>query len=181
MKNKAIDARNYGYSSGDAILPDANFWIYLYGPQSPKSNWVVNTYSSVYQKLLAGKAKLFLEVLVLSEFINKWARIEWKLANSGIEFKDWRKTSAFPPVAQVISAEAAKIVSKCAAVEHSFNEWKLSDLLNDFGSGVHDFNDQLIVETCRKHGLTMLTNDADFTEGGVTVLTANNRLLSACP
>ena len=57
----------------------------------------------------------------------------------------------------------------------------LADLLNDFSTGAFDCNDQFLVECCRKHGLCMLTNDWDFTEGGITVYTANNRLLTACP
>jgi predicted nucleic acid-binding protein len=181
MKNKALDARSYGFSSSDSILPDANFWLYLYGPQSPTANWAVKTYAGVFQKLLSGKAQLFLDVLILSEFINKWARIEWQLSSAGAKFKDWRKTKPFQSVAPAISTGAAKIIGLCSSIEHSFNEWKLNEILNDYSSGIYDINDQLIIETCRKHSLHMLTNDSDFVEGGVTVFTANDRLLRACP
>ena len=36
-------------------------------------------------------------------------------------------------------------------------------------------------DVCRKHGISPLTNDGDFTEGGISVFTANGKLIRACP
>jgi len=69
----------------------------------------------------------------------------------------------------------------CQPLDHPFSEWNHAQMLVDFGTGGADWNDQLLVENCRKHGISPLTNDGDFTEGGISVFTANNRLLVACP
>jgi predicted nucleic acid-binding protein len=181
MKNKARDARSYRFAATDSLLPDANFWLYLYAPQPPSATWAVNAYSAIYKSLLTAKARLFLDVLILSEFINSYARLEWNIAATGQDFKTFRKSSAFKTVAQDIANRANRILKDAVPLDHHFTNWKLADLLNDFSTGGFDCNDQLLVESCRKHSLSLLTNDADFTEGGLTVYTANNRLLTACP
>jgi predicted nucleic acid-binding protein len=181
MKNKAFDARSHQFSKSDAILVDANIWLYLNGPASTSARWA-NTYSSVFSRILSAGSFLFMDVLVLSEFINRFARLEMRrLQPHQRDFKAFRGSTDFPPVARSIESQVNQILMVCRPVDHPFSEWKLSDLLNDFGSGTVDWNDQLITENCRKHGLAILTNDGDFTEGGISVFTANNRLLTACP
>jgi hypothetical protein len=39
-------------------------------------------------------------------------------------------------------------------------------------------NDALIL---RRAAPTLVTNDGDFSEGGIAILTAHNKLLAACP
>ena len=63
----------------------------------------------------------------------------------------------------------------------SFDEAAIGVMLTDFGSGFTDWNDQLIVESCRHHCCKLLTNDSDHTEGGIEILTTHPRLLRACP
>lgn len=181
MKNKAFDARSHPFSDSDAILVDANIWLYLYGPASTSATWA-GTYSGVFSRILSAGSLLFLDVLVLSEFINQFARLEMRRLQPGqYNFKAFRGSASFPPVARSIESQVNQILMVCRPMDHPFSEWNLSDLLNDFGTGTMDWNDQVITENCRKHGLALLTNDNDFTEGGISVFTANNRLLAACP
>ena len=180
MKNKAFDARSHPFSDSDAILVDANIWLYLYGPASTSATWA-GTYSSVFSRILSAGSLLFLDVLILSEFINRFARLEMRRLQPGqYNFKAFRGSADFPPVARSIGSQVNQILMVCRPVDHPFSEWKLSDLLNDFGSGTVDWNDQLVAENCSKHGFALLTNDSDFTEGGISVFTANSRLLTAC-
>ena len=48
------------------------------------------------------------------------------------------------------------------------------------GGTILDFNDGLLAETCRHHGWKLVTNDSDFTTGGIEVLTSHPALLRAC-
>jgi len=43
--------------------------------------------------------------------------------------------------------------------------------------GNSDFNDLVLVELCRSKGFMLVTDDGDFKGKGITVLTANRRLL----
>ena len=190
MKNKAIDARRHSFNAGDQILPDANIWVYLFGPASANVGPVVATYSSVLNNVLKAKSRLFLDVLVIGEFINRYARLEYERLDPPDRvtrqrvyrnFKLFRDSPAFIPVAKDIAQQASVIISLCQSVDHHFAQWDVPALLADFATAGFDFNDQLLVETCRKYSLAILTNDTDFTEGGITVFTTHPRLLAACP
>ena len=39
-----------------------------------------------------------------------------------------------------------------------------------------DFNDELIVKTCKQHQCVLVTNDADFSGVDIDILTANNKI-----
>lgn len=182
MKNKALDARIHPFSNSDAILVDANIWLYLLGPAANPGSWAVRTYSNIFSRILAAGSKLFLDVLVLSEFINKFARIEMRrLQPTQSNFKTFRKSAHFPTVANAIEVQVNQILFHCQQVGHPFDECNIPDLLKDFNAGTRDWNDQLIAENCRKKGLAILTNDGDFTIGSIPVFTANHKLLAACP
>jgi predicted nucleic acid-binding protein len=182
MKNKARDARSHKFAATDKILPDANIWLYLYGPAANPAAWQVRTYSGVFAGILTAKSQLYIDVLVLSEFVNRFVRLEWKRLAPGIaDFKVFRQTRDYPPVALFVQSQVAQILTVCKPVNHYFAEWNLTTLLNEFSTGATDLNDQLLVESCRKHDLAILTNDKDFTDGGINVLTAHTTLLAACP
>jgi predicted nucleic acid-binding protein len=190
MKNKAFDAQRHSFTAGDQILPDANIWVYLFGPASAKVGSAVGAYSSVLNNVLNAKSRLFLDALVMSEFINRYARLEYERLDPPDRvtrkrvfpnFKLFRDSPAFVPVAKDIAQQASVIISLCQSVDHHFAQWNVATLLADYATGGFDFNDQLLVETCRKYSLALLTNDTDFTEGGITVFTAHWRLLAACP
>ena len=38
-----------------------------------------------------------------------------------------------------------------------------------------------LAETCRHNGWKLVTNDSDFTSGGIEILTTNSKLLADCP
>jgi predicted nucleic acid-binding protein len=190
MKNRALDARTHTFTATDAILPDANIWLYLNGPAAATGSWAVSAYAAIFANVLTAKARLFLDVLVLGEFINRYARMEWERLDPPDRvtrkrvyrtFKDFRGSPVFPKVAKDIAGQATVIVNACQRLDHIFSQWDMVALLNDYATGHFDCNDQLLVESCRKHGLHLLTNDADFTEGGIPVFTANGKLLTACP
>jgi predicted nucleic acid-binding protein len=39
-----------------------------------------------------------------------------------------------------------------------------------------DFNDELIIRTCKEHQCVLVTNDADFSGADIDILSANNKL-----
>jgi len=127
------------------------------------------------------KCTIFMDIVVLSEFINAFARMVFlQRSQAAFNFKTFRKSEAFELIAEEIGINAKKIVTQCQCVESGFEDIDASALLTDFQSGQHDFNDQVIAELCRAKGLKLVTHDADFQKYGLTVLTANGELLSAC-
>ena len=173
MVYKTVEVRHYNFTPQDKLFLDANIWFYLYGPQQLGNRWA-RIYSMVFNDILNAKSRIYIDVLIVSEFINSYARLKWKLAASHIKsFKDFRNSSYFKPVAQDIAADAKRVVDHCSRIESGFATLAIDDLLTEYAAGNSDFNDQVITELCKKNGLTLITNDRDFRSQEIQILTAN--------
>ncbi len=180
MSSDVFFIRDYYFSRSDALLVDANVWLYLYGPQEPK-DWRTKVYSRALKWILKARSTRFVDVLVLSEFVNRYSRLEFGLwtRSSGItEFKAFRKHSDFRPVAAAIAASLRNIMKQTRRIETGLESMDMQSFLNDYEVKCPDFNDQVIAELCRKNGLKLLTHDGDFKDSGIPVITANRRLLA---
>ena len=177
MTYKASDVRYYNFTAQDKLFLDANIWLYLYGSTKPRSYWR-SIYTSVFNRMLRAKSQIYIDVLVVSEFVNAYARLEWREASSYPNtFKTFRSSSYFKPVAEDIAADVELVLSYCSKIESSFIALPINDLLTDYATGNFDFNDQVITEICKNNGFTLITNDGDFRTQEIPILTANRALL----
>ena len=177
MRYNAIAVSNYNFTSQDKILLDANIWVYLYGPPKLKSRWRP-IYNKVFNDILSANSQIYIDVLVVSEFINSYARLEWKFTAPHInKFKDFRNDPSFKPVAVNIAADVKHVLNHCSRVESCFTTLDMEVLLTDYETGNFDFNDQVITEICKNNGFTLITNDGDFKTQEIPILTANPNLL----
>lgn len=177
MKDRAERVSRYRFTSQDKLFLDTNIWLYLYASYGPDNYWV-EIYSDVFNRILNAKSQIYIDVLVVSEFINRFARQEWELDESETDsFKTFRKSLSFKPVAQAIAAIVKKIMSDCLQIESGFERLEIDGLLNDYVKGHSDFNDQVITELCKNNGLTLVTHDGDFDPVNLHILTENNFLL----
>jgi predicted nucleic acid-binding protein len=126
---------------------------------------------------LEAKSRIYIDVLVASEFINTYARLQWRLSAPGEEFKAFRNSPDFRPVAREIADNVKRVLSHCSRVESGFDALDADDLLDEYAQGGADFNDQVIRNLCRSRSLKLITDDRDFNGQGIAVLTANRRLL----
>lgn len=177
MNHKAERVSRYRFTSQHKLFIDANIWLYLYGPKEPGSYWV-EIYSDAFDRILEAGSKVYIDVLVVSEFINRFARQEWELDESGTDsFKVFRNSPTFKPIAQAIAAAIKKIMSYCSQIESGFEVLEIDDLLSDYAKGNSDFNDQIVTELCKNNSFILLTHDGDFDPGNLHILTENNYLL----
>jgi len=166
------------FRSSDTFLIDANVWVLLNGPSGLKRDIAVE-YSSALHKMLAAQCKLFVDVLVLSEFVNRYSRykfVMWKPTEE-VTFKDFRSSTDYPPVARDIADAVRGILGMCQLVGPDLESIDLEALLSDFEENRRDINDQLLAEMCRSKNLTLITHDRDFKGYEITVFTANPRML----
>ncbi len=186
MKNKAVDVEDYHFQSEDKLFFDTNIWLLIYGPQEQKNTKKMEIYSSAFRRILEAQSRIYIDVLIVSEFINTYARLQWNILKrigeiseiSRERFKNFRDSSDFKPVAQEIADKAKRILTHCSKIESGFETLTLDSLINEYANGGTDFNDQVFGELCRNKGLKLVTHDADFRGQGISILTANNRLLS---
>ncbi|MCO6428557.1 type II toxin-antitoxin system VapC family toxin [Nitrosomonas communis] len=183
MKNKAYDLSSYSFGSDEQILVDTNVWLYLFPAPTDPSNRFANQYSTAFSNLVSAQAQPVLDPMVLSEYLNRYIRIEWKgnYKSRYPEFKDFRNSSDFSAIASAAETFAKRILSFSQIHSIPANELDLNQALADFSTGGVDFNDALLVDICKQRNLKLMTNDGDFQDGGIEVLTTNPKLLRACP
>lgn len=183
MTNKAYHLSNYSFRKGESLLFDANIWLYLYPPSSSSRNRHAAQYSQGLKLMRYTGVELVIDVLVLSEYLNRYCRIVWNARHRWKypDFKDFRKSSDFVVPGRKAASAARKILKLSRRVDHLFAQTNIAQVLAGFEAGASDLNDGLLADTCRRNGWKLVTNDADFTTGGIEVLTTNPMLLRACP
>ena len=67
------DINFYDFQKNDSLLIDANIWLYIYCPQAQRRN-ISQNYSNALAKILKAECNVLLDVLILSEFINRYSR-----------------------------------------------------------------------------------------------------------
>lgn len=182
MKNKAHDLTAYAFKKEEPLLLDTNVWLYLYPAPSDRATGHAAGYSAALKNMLAAGACLVMDAMILSEYLNRYCRIEWSALHRRTysDFKAFRKSGAFSSVGQGAATYARSMLKLCTCHDHPFATADVARILTDFETGANDFNDGLLAETCRRHGWKLVTNDSDFTNGGIEVLTSNPALLRAC-
>ena len=177
MRYKAGEIRHYNFTAQDQLFLDTNIWLYLYGPPKPRS-YSRSIYASVFNRMLRAKSRIYIDVLVVSEFINAYARLKWRDASSYPNtFKTFRGSSDFKTVAENVAADVKLVLNHCTRIESGFATLGMDNLINDYATGDYDFNDQVITEICKNNEFTLITNDGDFKTQEIPILTANAKLL----
>lgn len=182
MKNKAHQARNYRFQQGEGILIDANVWLFLHPPAGDSGSSWARDYSDAFKRLLEAKAQPVTDALVLSEYLNRYFRLEWEAGWKSCYpiFKKFRKSADFSSLAETAVAEVREITKKARLEDTSLSSLSLESLLAGTEAGDLDFNDAVLIESCRHRGWKLLTNDEDCSMGGIEVITALPSLIRAC-
>ena len=180
MPSKAQDITAYEFKDSDRLLLDTNVWIFVHGPTTP-GNKRVTIYSNALKRILAAESTIHIDVLVVSEFINRYARLRHSVlketAGAPADFKQFRRSADFKPVAQDIADAVRRVLKDCARTESLFSTLDIDALVDEFEKGDSDFNDQILTELCRNKGWKLVTDDGDFKGCGVPLVTANKTLL----
>ena len=176
LRLKAVDVAQV---KSRQLFFDANVLLCLFGPV-PSNQWAINAYSAIFGYCLKLQSVLCVDVFVLSEFINRFLRIEYEnhLKTNGVNknqfnFKHFRSTPEGKQVSQDVEMVVKeRILKRFKMIGKLFNE---SDI-NSISLENSDFNDELIVKTCKEHQCILVTNDADFSGVDIDILTANNKI-----
>lgn len=165
---------DYSQLTGRSLFVDANVLIYLFWPTGQHS--YEKNYASVFKNLILQGNKLFVDFLVISEVINRIARIEFKKSQSNLNFKQYKLSQEGKDVFNDIYIIVEQsILNQFHIVGKAFDK-------NDIGGFLVtddlDFVDKAIVSTCSENNLVLLTNDRDFKNCGLDVLTGNPHILN---
>lgn len=155
-----------------SIFIDANVIIYLFWP-SAQTDFEQN-YARVFSNLLRQKNIMFVDFLVISEVVNRVVRIEHKKINPTQKFKDFRNSlqgkKALEDIYTIVKQDILKyfrIIGKNIHRRDIENFLKIDEL---------DFTDKAIESMCKENSFVLLTNDKDFKNSNIEILTANNKI-----
>ncbi len=171
-----VDIHSYTFTATDQLLLDTNILLFVFGPQKPNDRRSA-VYSNAYKKMLEANSKLYVDVLIMSEFINRYTRLEMGFLRTHKDYKNFRKSEDFTPVARDIASNVRRISKVTTRTNCAFEECPLDVIISEFVVGRIDFNDQMILHLCRTMNLTLVTDDGDCNSQDVKILTANSRLL----
>lgn len=183
MPPEISDARTHNFFGQDEVLFDANIWLYLEGPPGQRAE-LANAYSLVLENILVRDAALVMSPFVLSEFVNRYLRINYDTWTDRrlYSFKEYRSREAYRAVAAEVALASKRILDRCQRVVRGTSsiDTLKQDVSAMAGELSHDFNDLLLARSCREEGLILVTHDADASRyDGIVVVTANKRALGA--
>ena len=176
MNAARYDITSYTFDPSASYFLDTNIWFLVFGPPPP-GDPRVRVYSDAVKRLRASGAPTLIDALVVSEFANTWARFEFRRVR-GTVFKSFRNSFAFKGVAQDIAVSLRSILAIAKPTGTAFANISLAPVLATFEAGGADFNDLLIVETCRSKSCVLVTDDGDMKNIDVPLVTGNQVLLA---
>jgi PIN domain. len=174
IKVHSID--NYDFPVGKGYFFDTNIWLYIYGPIGWPDQ-LSDAYSRALKAIRNSEGTIYINCMIISEFINAFSRIEFKQQTEFTRFKEFRNSLAFRAIAQEIAYNVRKILKSTLACDPELQAIDLPEVMDMFEQGKYDFNDLLFAQICRAKDMVFVTHDKDFSELGVEILTANEKLM----
>ncbi|MDD3592217.1 MAG: PIN domain-containing protein [Sulfurovum sp.] len=177
MMNK-YDLNNIQNIGNRKVFFDANILLYLYW--STNLSWQ-ERYSQVYSKLIDQNNPFVLHYVVISEFINRAIKIEYSnylrennITNKDFSYKSYRDSEAgIEAQEDIYTLVQAKILKEFEVVNKNLST---NDIENMLIVDSLDFSDKLINQVCKDNNYVLLTNDRDFKDTGIDILTLNRNI-----
>ena len=159
------------------IFVDANVFIYLFGDTSNRD--VESQYASLFSHLNKQGNKFIIDFIVISEIVNRlfhFAYLNYLASYNKIEKKAFRNTSKGKESLKEIYIRTNDVIlTKFTVIGKAFDQ---NDIVNFLIEDGLDFNDKAIVKICQENSFVLLTNDSDFKNSSVEILTTNVKLLN---
>ena len=160
------------------VFFDANILIYLFWATG--SYWE-QTYANLYSRLNRQNNSYVIDFLVISEFINRAIKMEYQnyLDENGLTYQEYKyKTyrdsqdgkEALSDIYTIVSSE---ILESFEVVEKAYSKDGVSSM---FIVDSLDFTDKAIEQICSENDFVLLTNDKDFKDSTIDILSCNRNL-----
>lgn len=170
-----IDEREFG----DRYLFDTNVWIYLQGPYVNIDDSATISYGNLLKAILDDGGTVVANPIIISEFVKVFVSIQYNalLAEGGASKKpkEFRQTNEYKEIAESLPDVIFHFLNPCAVLDLQFPKSTYDDVAKDLVEATMEYNDGLLVEACKREGLTLVTHDYDFSSAEVPLLSANSR------
>lgn len=169
---------NYKEVKGREVFFDANIILYIYWTTGQRS-WM-SQYSTLFNRLLKQGNKMYINFSVISEVVNRAIRIEHekhqKSQSKAIRYKDYRNSNAgVEALEDIYTILESDVLKHFEVVSDAYDKLDIESFLVVDNL---DFGDKAIEKTCSDRGMVLLTNDVDFKNSKLDILSANSKLLT---
>ena len=162
------------------VFFDANVLIYIFWPSGAYS-WE-RSYSSAFRSLLRQRNEMLVDFIVISEIVNRAHRLEYEkylaekeLSRSQLTYKRYRDNAdGQAALADIYLIIKTNILSTFSVVGKAFNNLDILSLLTVDSL---DFSDKAILMTCRDNSYVLITNDSDYKDADIDILSSNPVIL----
>ena len=173
-----VDIQTHTPSRSEHYLLDTNIWLFLYCPIGDSRRNIISKYSSFYNKLIKNHSTLYTTSLILSEFINRYLRMDcWineKISRDKYK-SDYRPSQAFSKTFKIIEQTVKeKILNQVKCLDDEMSKMSFDQILHD--SRRSDFNDAYVSNLVKGKGISILTDDYDFSK-----LVRNHKIFTGNP
>src|SRR4051794_33144483 len=116
MSNQIIRIKDYSIKGDDVFFFDNNIWMYLFCPIGQYNAHKQAEYSKFFQYIVSRKNHIFVNSLILSEFANRYLRLDFAIQNkSSLQYpsfkKDYMPSPRFVSIAGDIKIHLTKILT----------------------------------------------------------------------
>jgi hypothetical protein len=174
MPNNVLKISSYSIKGLDTFFFDNNIWMYIFCPlgnyQKDKRQ---NVYSKFFSYALSRNSHIFTNALILSEFSNRFLRLDYNLArdepiNIG-KMNDYKRdyvgTPRFVSTVADVKHCLTKIISVCQKSSDEFNSINIGDVLTSFIK--IGFNDSYYIQLASTKRWIIVSDDSDFSRNKI--------------
>lgn len=150
---------------GRTFFFDTNVWCFLLSPHHANSQFN-QCYNILLSDIISSKAKIMITPLLLSEYMNRRIRQNWKSYQDKvgkIDYKDYRKHSNadYGTALNTVFEEINAIRYLSAIIGDPTDSEYTKSIFYRVQTQNIDLNDSYIIELCEAHNYTLVTHDAD--------------------
>lgn len=166
MAARVIDIKSYSPKALDVFFFDNNVWMYLFCPLGNYNKNKQKLYSSFLQSIQTAKSTIFISSLILSEFTNRYLRMDFELWKEETNFplavfkKDFIGIERYAETVKEITRIINQILKFCEKSGDNFTAINFNSVLFHLSS--IDFNDSYYIELARLDNWKIVTDDEDF-------------------
>jgi len=172
-KSKRYGIHQIGEVKDREVFFDTNVLLLIFHEDyrnDPRSD----KYKKLFMKILTRRMEIFVNEIVLSEFYSFALRCERDKSNFP-SVKAFRNSEAGIEAREEIFGYMKAMLRQLQYIPSNLS---LTEMTNQFTVDSLDFNDKLIAETCRKNNFVLVTDDADYVDAEIDVLSANTVMVA---
>jgi hypothetical protein len=164
------------------ILLDTNVWLFVDSPYSRRDQSIIDKYTKAVSDILKYKNKIILDHIIISEFSNRFIRAAFEIYKNrnnltqDFDFKkDYKLTLDYTSTIKIICNRIKGYLTFTNTGNLLAEKADFLKIIDSYQNFFIDYNDAYTIQLCSKHNYFLLTDDADFKEADINIISGNQK------